>query len=216
MEAALDSYLARLQKESKRRREPFKADRRTEDGRQAYHWTGDGQGRGSIFCLEDTVYFIEVTGGRRDSLLPYLKSSLASFRAPCAELTLWSVLGLSLRLPRDYQLEKHLFQAGRTELRFTARSGRLECIRWGFAAQLLERYSLGAWARSALSMASAHVEADPSGVCLRTGGAIMKKVALVRLQPEHNQIITVKGSFRNDKAAPHWDWFEEESPAEAG
>lgn len=212
LHGVLESYLRRLQKGSRGKREPFKADRREEDGRLLYHWAGDGQGRGALFWLGGQVHFLEITGARRDSLLPHLNSSLSSFRRLGGEYALWSVLGLRIWIPSEFELARHGFLAGKTALHFRHGLDRLECVRWGLAERLLQRQSLAEWARAACGLPSAEVSEEDAGLRLTKAGRLGRKVVLVRGEREHNQIVTVSASLKGRWQGPSWDWFEEDAP----
>ncbi|HVT12961.1 MAG TPA: hypothetical protein VHE55_11905 [Fimbriimonadaceae bacterium] len=206
----LEAYLRRLRKGSK---EPFKADRHEDDGSLLYHWVGDGQGRGSLFCSDGLVHFLEITGARRDSLLPHLRSSLDSFRRPGGDYALWSVLGLRVWIPTRLELSRHDFLAGKTSLHFRGRLDRLECVRWGLAERLLHRQGLEEWARAACRLSSADAFEEGDGLRLEKAGRLGRKVVLVRHEPEHNQIVTVSASLASIARSPSWAWFGEEAPA---
>jgi len=56
-------------------------------------------------------------------------------------------------------------------------------------------------------MSKAKVSEEEPGIRLIEGGAFSKREALVLLQKEHNQIVTVKSTFRKDRGRPAWDWL---------
>jgi hypothetical protein len=210
LEWLLGPYGRALERHSKRDREEFRFTTSAEDESQiTYHWIGKGQGRGSLFVSRECgrVFFLEVLGARKDQLLPSLKQVRESFRSIQEESRLWSILGLSVRLPIGLRLEKHAFQAGKTQLTFIAKGTRIECTRWGFAEQLLSKRTLEEWSTAFLGMAKATIKVEPTGLRLASSSFGSKKEALVTLQSEHNQIVAMKASFRNDKGRPTWDWL---------
>ena len=206
----LRQYESRLRRDSARSDSAF-AMQSQPDGefRTDYRWTGAGQGRGAAFYSEacSRIFVLEVIGHRNDHLLPLLRATKASFRSERQDLALWSVLSLSVRIPREYNLVKHSLQAGKTQLLLSGPLGSLECTRWGFAEQLTSKYSLAEWSKAAMELTGASVEEELVGLRLRKASALIRTEALIRLQLEHNQIITLKSSFRRDRGRPQWEWI---------
>jgi hypothetical protein len=200
--AAISAYEARLRKDAAKGREAFSFQL---NGRE-YRWSGAGQGRGlAMYCDDPSrTFLLEVIGGRGDQLLPLYSKLKRSFSG-CTEV--WSVLGLRVSLPAEFRLDKHEFQAGKTQLRLKKSGATLDCARWGFAEQLLAKHSLGEWAKAALAMPKAIVEEEGAGVRLCGGDFVSKKEALVRVQPDQNQIVTVKATYRRQSEGPRWDWL---------
>jgi len=202
-------YESKLRREARRLGDAFSLQSSPRDSETEYHWSGAGQGRGTAFYseLSKRVFILEVMGSRSDQLLPTLRSIVASFRDPVEALSLWSVLGLVVRIPADASLSKHVFQAGKTKLAFTGRGYSLECIRWGFAEQILGRYSLDDWSRAAVGMPGAEALTEGPGIRLSNHNFLARQETLVALQMEGNQIVTVKSIYRGASGKPTWEWL---------
>jgi len=205
----VERYHAKLRKDAARSGEPFTVQTRSSSGPQIeYRWSGTGQGRGVAFFSKpcSRLFIIEVIGGGADHLLPFLRSVKASFRSADGDLRLWSVLGLSVSIPSQFVLSKHQFEAGKTQLHLSAPSVSLECTRWGFAGQLLAKYPLADWSRAALNMTSATLSDEREGLRLAANSVLTKTEALVLLQGDQNQIVTVKSTYRKPAGRPQWEW----------
>lgn len=206
LNSILDAYFAGLERECKRRKQPFSSEREGESERLTYRWVGSTQGRGAVFLQAGRLFFVEVAGGRKDALLPRLRTALDSFADDQAELQLWSVLGLSVHLPSQWSLQRHTFQAGKTSLEFEQRWSRLECVRWGFAEQLLRQYEFEAWARAALDLRRATCTKERDGLRLSYSRVGKHVEAMAAFQEEWNQFVTLKiTGMRNQK--PEWPWL---------
>lgn len=205
----LTSYEAQLSRDAKRAGQPFAIKTDASDSRYHYRWTGQGQGRGVIFFSESCsrVFILEVQGAKSQQLLPLFNSVRDSFLSPNQNCRFWSVLGLSVAIPEAFAVSKHTFQAGRTELDFSGRGVSIQCTRWGLGSQVLLRQTLDEWARASLGMDGASVSEEGPGIRLTQSNLISKREAIARLQPEHNQIITVTSTYRSESGRPQWDWI---------
>lgn len=204
-------YLARLERDTRKRRQSFDSESRLEDGRLLYRWSGLAQGRGALFFSEacSRVFFLEAFGRRSDSLKPAFRPIAASFQsARKGEPEIWSLLGLSLRLPHGLKIERKTLLAGRTHLVLSAKGARIEADRWGFAEQLIAKHGLEGWARAALGMQSAVVVAESSGLHLDDKTKLGVPVsALVRHDANLNQLTLVKTTTKLAGWRPEWEWF---------
>jgi hypothetical protein len=61
---------------------------------------------------------------------------------------LWSVYDIKARLPSEYRLEAHRFDAGRFELKFSNSDHRVIFYRWAMAERLLNQTPIHKWANS--------------------------------------------------------------------
>lgn len=206
--SALSRYERLLAGDARRRKQEFRLERADASDQLTYRWIGAGQGRGALFPRGGRIFFLEAIGGRGDSLLPMFRRCLQGFACAEGGGELWEILGLRLTLPAGIRLTRHSFQAGKTRLAFQWGRSALDCIRWGFAEQILERYSLTDWASSALGLKLLKVSEESGGLRLIGKSQFMKNEALIQVQSEHNQIVTVKCTHLMGKAEPSWSWLE--------
>ena len=210
LQKALDGYFSLLERDAKKARLPLRKESNEEDGRLTYRWTGQTQGRGALFAAEGRVFFVEVTGGKQDSLLPHSRALLETFRVAQSEaLEQWALFGFTIQLPPGLSPATKTLQSGRTALRFLPRGARIDVERYAFGTQLVERHGLEAWARGALAMHRAKAEACDEGLRLagKPNPLRGRTVALVRHDVESNQLIAVKSSFKSSKWEPEWRWI---------
>lgn len=207
LNAALEGYFARLEQQAKKHKQTLSREVSELDGTLTYRWVGPEQGRGSIFERKGRIFFVEATGGKKDSLLPRARESFASFQVFDEELPLWSVLGLAVRIPSAWTLRRHEFVAGKTTLSFDQRFASLECVRWGFAEQLLRDRPLEAWAPAALDLPKAACAMETQGLRLRARQLGKSAAAIVAVQPEVNQIVSLKLTQFRSGDLPPWDWL---------
>ena len=103
-----------------------------------------------------------------------------------------------------------MLESGRTQLVLCCKQARIEAQRWAFAEQLVAKHGLEPWARSLLQLPKAEATESAGGVEFVQSGVMMKKpiYAMAKVQPDRNQIATVKVSTRDQTWRPTWDWFE--------
>jgi hypothetical protein len=212
LEKALDRYVELLARDAKKAKAPLEVERRMEDGRLVYRWTAAAQGRGALFDGNDgRIFFLEVIGRKGDSLLPHARSLLDSFANSEREgLELWSLLGLSARLPAGLSPAAKSLQSGRTWLSFRMKSGTLEVCRYAFGTELSRRHGLEGWARSALRLPRARAEVGPDRVELfqERRLASPRTKALVRLDAENNRLLAIRLASNRPKWEPQWRWLD--------
>lgn len=170
-----------------------------------FEWTGPAKGYGMALECGSRLFLAELSGPTRDSFKTAARRLLADFQAVESDKAAWSVYGLSVELPTDYQLDTFKFVTGMTALKFRSKGARLMVERWGLAAQLLAKRSLAGWLET-LAGAPAQPISDSDAHASRTlrlGGTM---TALARFQPELNQITVLRASHRLGKE-PQWDWF---------
>ena len=208
---SLKEYLAKLERDAKRAKVPFRSEFDREDGRIVYRYTGVGQGRGNLFFSEDCsrVFFLEVIGGRKDALLPAYRHATAGFQSNGSRTSeRWSVLGLSFRVPGCMTVDKKLFLAGRTELTLRGRHARVLGSRWAFGNLLIEKHGFEDWARAALNLHGARVEKHERGLSFCTPGILRGTYTLVAEPDSNHQIVALQASCRRPEWRPTWDWLE--------
>ncbi len=207
LEATVEAYLARLQKDAKRAKRNFSFT--IDDGR--YRLSGDAPGWGGWVQGAERGYILEVSG--KSAALPLLRRGLDTF-CEGTELWTWSVNDLVLRLPVQFKLEKSKFFAGKTELEFKRpRSlGHLIGQRWGFASRLLKDRSASDWAKSLLGWPGATVSEEPQGIRLSVRG----RDALVLHDFQEDRLTVLSGPSRRIEWRPRWEWIVSESGCSEG
>lgn len=211
LKPALKEYLSKLERDAKKAKVTFKSEFEKTDDAIVYRYAGVGQGRGKLFFNApcSRVFFVEVVGGRKDSILPAFRDLVADFSSPGDKTSeAWSVLGLSFRVPGKLNLDKKTFLAGRTELTLRGRHAHVLATRWGFGRQLVEKHGLEPWARAALHLGDAKVEEQEQGLEFTKPGILRATYTLVTLSEEDNQIVGLQVSCRRPEWRPKWDWLD--------
>ncbi|MCX7800174.1 MAG: hypothetical protein N2109_07525, partial [Fimbriimonadales bacterium] len=115
---ALFAYFRLLQKESRRAGKAFESEMDEDGDRISYQWRGHAKATGQLLYspVSQRVFFLELMGERKDSLGLFGQIA-GSFRALDPDgPDRWTVLGLSVRLPKRANLDSRSFHAGRTVL----------------------------------------------------------------------------------------------------
>jgi hypothetical protein len=210
LEAVLGVYLDRLSRDAKNAKSEFRSQIDREDSRLTYRYSSVTHGRGAILQSKPCgrVFFIEAISTKNDSLLPAFRKFLDSFEVVCGKEQ-WALYGLNLKLPSGLEVDKKVFQAGRTELILSCKAARIEAQRWGFAEQLVAKHGLEPWARSVLELPKSASKTTEAGVEFHRNGSLLKPpvYAIAQIQPDRNQIATVKVTTRDKTWRPAWDWF---------
>ncbi len=212
-ETWLANYFQKLETDAKRSRTGFRKETKPlSDFECEYRWVGQGQGRGSLFLDRDSgrVFFLEVTGDRTADLLGFSRSVRSSFIPAAEGKEVWAVFGMTVLLPTGLIVESKKFESGRTRLSFKHRLTKIECERWALGTQLIAKHGMEAWAKATLGWEKADVREEAYGLRLLAKGKLGQQAeAIVRLQPQRNQICVVRSSFRDAKWKPAWDWLVE-------
>lgn len=204
----LAHYFRSLEREAKRARKVLKTLVDEEPGRLSYRWSAEAYGRGFVLERSGRVFIVEAIGSRPGPVQNCIRQVAAGFSPEeDQEMWLWSVLGLSVLLPRTFALSRHDLQAGKTTLHFERGRTTLECTRWGFAEQLLKQHALEAWSKSALNMESAQCLAEHAGFRLIHRSLAKQSSAIVAVQPDRNQLVSIKLTQFRGKEEPAWDWI---------
>lgn len=207
----LRTYFARLEKDAKRAKQPFKSTSDWDGERLEYRWVGNGQGRGALFASAECgrVFFVEVNGGRKDSLKPPARCLVDGFASgPVDGREPWALLGLDVSLPEGLVVEKKLLVSGRTGLTFKGRGYRIQADRWGFGAQLLAKHGLEPWARAALHLKRGEALHEHWGIRFAPHGRLGRTTeALVRFDEFENQMVAVVVRGGRRRRRPEWDWL---------
>lgn len=209
--SVLAEYLDRLEKDAKAAKTEFHSQVDPGESRISYRYNSTTHGRGAILQSESSgrVFFLEAISSKGDSLLPTFRKLFDSFSAD-TDLERWALYGLSLSLPKGLEVEKKVLQAGRTQIVLGNKKASIEAQRWGFAEQLVAKHGLEPWARSMLQLPKSEANIDELGVRFTQSGSLLRPPvsALVQVQPERNQIATIKVSTRHEEWRPIWDWFK--------
>jgi hypothetical protein len=205
-ESDLVSYLARLERDSKRFKKPFRSSFQALDDEYRYSWTGSGNGAGAYFHLGDRAFFLEASATNNRSTHGSLQRFRSSFNQREGETERWQLLGLAIQIPTGAELSRDVLQSGRTRLEFVAPRTSIFAERWGFGAQIVARHSLADWSKETAEMKSATVTEVERGLHLQQSG-LKPTEALVEFDPTTNQIRLLKVSSRQDRWKPQWDWL---------
>lgn len=204
---ALDAYLDRLQRDARKVKLAFKCNAEAQGGRWLYQWQGAGNGYGTLFEQRGRTYFLEASSTSNKSAKSHFRGLEDSFKVAEADRERWALFGLDVNLRHGLQVEKHLFQSGRTRIELKDRAGRIIAERWGFGAQILDKHSFSDWAKESLAMPKALVRECDNGIELESGNYLSKSLALAKFDSAHNQIVTLKTVSRGNKEKPRWDWL---------
>lgn len=211
LSSVLAAYLSRLEQDAKSAKTAFRSHIDDSDGKIAYRYTSSQHGRGMIFQSAESgrVFFLEAVSLKADSLLPTFRNLVDSFCADTPEER-WALYGLKLKLPKGLDVDKKVLESGRTQLFLSSKKAHIEAQRWAFAEQLVAKHGLEPWARSMLQMPKSESEISGASVQFRQAGSALRPpvVALAIVQPDRNQIATVKVTTRDPSWRPSWDWFE--------
>lgn len=211
LSGVLASYLDRLASDAKRAKAEFRSHVDQEESKLTYRYSSSTFGRGAILKSESCgrVFFLESISSKNDSLLPTFRKLLDSFSTG-TERELWALYGLNLRLPKGLTVERKTLQAGRTLLVLNSKKTTIEAQRWGFAEQLVAKHGLEPWARSMLELPKAEGFETDDGIQFSQPGTMLRPpvLAMAKVQPDRNQIATVKVATRDEEWRPQWDWFE--------
>jgi hypothetical protein len=209
LQARLRLYFERLSRDAAKAREAFKREITPEGDALDYRWKGAGQGRGAILYSEACrrVFFLEVVGGRKDSLLPLWQQLRSSFVSRDDAMVRWTLFGLDVRIPSSLKLERNVMQAGRTQLSFVRRGSSVEATRWAFGQRLIQRHGFEQWLRALTRMPKATVEVEEYGLRMASGSIFGRVEVLAKHDSEADQITVLLGRGRNSAYTPDWDWF---------
>ncbi len=202
---ALDGYLDRLHRDANKAKRAFRSEIDEGEDALVYKWQAEQQGRGVVFRDEDSarVFFLEVVGARKDSLLPIVRRVRESFQIHQGERELWSVAGVGAWLPKGMKVGKKQFLAGRASLTLEGKGATIRMERWSFAEQLVAKHGLACWARSALGLPTAPDATSDNEASLSHRRWLATTEALVRHRPESNQIEALV--LRTRRSSPRLD-----------
>lgn len=206
LERALDRYLDRLSRDTRRKKGKFSREVAPEEGLLRYRYRGEYDGEGLLFPTEDgRVAFIEAlgeSGAARKRLVENVRASFDSGGLP----ERWSVLGLSLAVPGYLKVEKKEFVAGRTSLTLIGRGVRVVAERWGLAESLLARGTMAEWAHGRLGRGWSLGEDGP-GLRGSRKAFLSHDEVLVLDQRDRNQMTLIRVQTRDEGWRPKWDWL---------
>ncbi len=175
IDAIIDSYLAQLAREHRRKKLPFPVKRDTRLARvddpdaECFEWRSDRTVLNmAVRCKTcRRVSIVRTLFDDEPAARATAKRVLESFRDhPEGAEAPWSVYGLRCALPPAFSLEQHEFSAGRDEMVFAARNRRAVAVRIGLAEVVLKRRSL-----------EQAIRRDPIARYWRFDGAFAKAVA---------------------------------------
>lgn len=148
------------------------------------------------------VMFLERSGRNSDSFKREARELFETIQSHDAERMPWSLIGLSISIPAEYQLQSYKLLSGRTTLHFRRRGAKLTADRWAFASQLLAKHNFGQWAITATGI-KANPSFDGPKVRLSAG----KRTALALHDEDRNQLL-VLNAVHSRNLEPQWDYFD--------
>lgn len=161
-EATLDRYLKELERQAKKRKQPFELERdvkilsragRDISSYEGFRWTAEIQSYGAIWYSRgaERVTLVQVNAPLDE---PEFKATARRILNNITDITdaeedLWTAFDLVCRIPREWQLLSQVMETGHTELKFGRQKDTLTIARYGLAAIALQRAGdLGDWAHS--------------------------------------------------------------------
>lgn len=209
LNARLDAYLAKLASDANKQRQPFHRTVHQAANLFDYRWRAGSHGAGRLFYCQQhgRVVFVEAVSKKSRAASSALSRVLQTLR-PGGDFELWSLHGLSARLPAGLSVTGKSFEAGRTRLALRGKASRVELDRWGFASELLRKHDLADWSRAVLPAKKLELLREEEGLRFVGNSAMGVRVeALVRPDLERNQITLLRCSFRQELWRPRWDWL---------
>ncbi|MDX2064970.1 MAG: hypothetical protein SFX74_04425 [Fimbriimonadaceae bacterium] len=212
LEQVIARYLDGHGKDARRKKIEFERDvHALDDCRTSYRYQGVSSGRGvaQYHPGRKLVIWSEVVGQAGDSLVSAAQRHLGIRDIDDGDTWSWRVLGLDCRIPREFELTKRRFVAGRTGLDFRLGPCDLSVDRWGMAASLMAKQPVEEWARAVLAAPRASVTAHDHGLELNESRwfGFQWMTAMVTADAERNQLTTLqlRGSGKRTEAS--WDWL---------
>lgn len=210
----LDRYLGALDMDARKRKVDFNSSAEEDDGQLHYRWTAHLQARGTVVQADDgRVFFVELTGSRKQQLLPLVRPLRASFAVADPDaMQLWAMMGLHVRLPSEFRLEKADLKTGQSVLRLRAKRCSIMMSRQAlvgedmagksFAETLRDRFeSMGSVEEVSATRVAVEVHPKRSLFLYRAG-------SLHQHEPETNQIVTLGWVTMRRRWRPDWAWFD--------
>ncbi len=206
LERALDRYLDRLSRDTRRQKGKFSREVEPGEGLLSYRYRGEFDGEGLLFPTADgRVAFLEAVGESstaRQKLVERVRESFRSGGFP----ERWSVLGLSFTLPAALKIEKKDFVAGRTSLVLLGSGVKVTAERWGLAESLLARGTMLEWAQGRLGRGWS-LNQDENGIKGSRKAFLGHDEVLLLDQREKNQMTLLRVQTRKEAWRPKWDWL---------
>lgn len=154
---ALDRYLRQLGKTGRKQsgirvqRETRLVSNRQQPGKrlECFSWQGEGkQAHGLIWRCQECrrIVIAQVLGPGGEDLAPLAKGILGSLGDHGSDgWYTWGLYGLTVRVPKEFELTKPKLMSGYLDLQFEAGRRRLRVTRWGMAQMALGDRSAQHW-----------------------------------------------------------------------
>jgi hypothetical protein len=202
--------LAKLEIDAKKQKRGFTSEQFPIQDYSGYRYSGINYGEGALFAppKDGRVFVVEFGSDRPNPLRRSVEHLLPTFRTD-PERDRWSMFGLDFSVPKNLAVEKKEFLAGKTRLTLVSRGVKVVAERWGFANQLLSRYSLQDWASSIVQTKDKFGEECERGLRFRAPRSLLYPgfEALAAHQPDRNQLVVIKSISRLAKWSPEWSWL---------
>lgn len=146
----LDTYLALVERQAKKRKAVFSA--RIDDNTAGvrFRYTADRKVYGIIRQCEQCkkVTISQVSGDDDDPVAGVSQPILRTIRCHTTDgWTRWAMLNADFHLPKSYRLVKHKVMSGQLQLEYRHTYRKLVMTRWGLADRMLKRWDLAGWAQ---------------------------------------------------------------------
>jgi len=209
LESRLRTYLKKLDGDSRKQKVALSYELEPTENGIAYRYQGAFSGRGFASAEIDPkrVVFAEVSSNRSERLSNQHRKLLSTLRSCTSEENeLWSVLGLTVKLPLGCIPAKREFVSGKTRVIWRLDRSGIEAQRWGLAAQLLAKHTLAEWAQSVTRLPVVSATEDHAVLESKSWyGA--RQMAVVRYQEDRNQLTLVQVSSRRESLRPNEAWI---------
>ncbi len=146
----LDTYLALVERQAKKRKAVFSARIEDDTAGVRFRYTADRKVYGIIRQCEQCkkVTISQVSGDDDDPVAGVSQPILRSVRCHTEDgWTRWAMLNSDFHLPKSYRLVKHKVMSGQLQLEYRHAYRKFVMTRWGLADRMLKRWDVPGWAQ---------------------------------------------------------------------
>jgi hypothetical protein len=204
---SLDEYLRKLERDARKLKVKFQSRVEPAGADYLYQWSGAGNGKGILQERSGRTFFLEASSTSGKSVASQFRELESGFTLGDGSTERWSAFGLALQLRAGLNVDKQVFQSGRTRIEWSDRTGKIVAERWGFGEQILGRHRFEDWAREILAMGKATGTESSQGWEFVQKSPLRLICGLAKFESEKNQIVTVKSTSRTDEGKARWDWL---------
>ncbi len=211
-EAVLARYFKQIHRESSRRKTSVETESKQTDIGLEYHWNGAESARGCVIVskVSRRLFFLEISSAKGKASLATFREVLGSFLDNGDALPdCWSLLGLSVSLPKQAILKRSVLLSGKLQLHWTAHRAVLSAGRTSFGRELMGKMNLSEWAKS-IAPKGTVVECE-HGVRIesirRAIGRTVSSSTIAKFDENANKLVYATAMFRDPIWRPEWDWL---------